>query len=272
MPYAAFHFDRATHYAVLGNLLAMPIMGFVTMPAAAISVLLMPAGLDAWPLHVMGWGIAAMLAVGRWVSHLPGAVSIVSAWPLMSLVLFSVSGLWIAIWRRLWRWFGLAPAIAGIAVVLFARPPDVLVARDGQTIAARAGDGRLYLMRKAADEYSASEWLKRDGDARVAAVATATSVNGVRCDGFGCLAHLANGRRLAATLRRDALAEDCAVADIVVSAVPTRGSCVGPRLVIDRFDVARNGAYAIWLEGNSVNVETVQGERGSRPWSRVGPR
>ena len=27
MPYAAFHFDRATHYAVLGNLGAMPIMG-----------------------------------------------------------------------------------------------------------------------------------------------------------------------------------------------------------------------------------------------------
>ncbi|HSZ11792.1 MAG TPA: ComEC/Rec2 family competence protein, partial [Rhizomicrobium sp.] len=29
MPYAAFHFDRSTHYAVLGNLGAMPIMGFV---------------------------------------------------------------------------------------------------------------------------------------------------------------------------------------------------------------------------------------------------
>ena len=65
MPFAAFHFDRATHYAVLGNLGAMPIMGFVTMPAAAISVILMPFRLDAVPLHVMGWGIDAMLSVGR---------------------------------------------------------------------------------------------------------------------------------------------------------------------------------------------------------------
>ena len=87
MPYAAFHFDRATHYAVLGNLLAMPIMGFVTMPAAAISVMLMPLGLDAVPLHIMGWGIDAMLAVGRFVSRLPGAVSIVAAWPMAALVL-----------------------------------------------------------------------------------------------------------------------------------------------------------------------------------------
>jgi competence protein ComEC len=79
LPYAAFHFDRATHYAVLGNLGAMPIMGFVVMPSAAISVILMPFGLDRGPLHVMGWGIQAMLAVGHWVSHLPGAVSVVAA-------------------------------------------------------------------------------------------------------------------------------------------------------------------------------------------------
>ena len=38
MPFAMFHFDRATHYAVLGNLLAMPVMGFVVMPAAALGV------------------------------------------------------------------------------------------------------------------------------------------------------------------------------------------------------------------------------------------
>ena len=30
-PFAIFHFDRATHFAVLGNLGAMPIMGFVTI-------------------------------------------------------------------------------------------------------------------------------------------------------------------------------------------------------------------------------------------------
>ncbi len=103
---------------MLGNLGAMPIMGFVTMPAAAISVILMPFGLDALPLHVMGWGIDAMLSVGRWVSHLPGAVSIVPAWPIASLVLLSVGGLWIAFWRARWRWLGLAPAAAGVALGL----------------------------------------------------------------------------------------------------------------------------------------------------------
>ncbi|HEX4078192.1 MAG TPA: ComEC/Rec2 family competence protein [Rhizomicrobium sp.] len=268
MPYAAFHFDRATHYAVLGNLLAMPIMGFVTMPMAALSVLLMPLRLDVMPLHVMGWGIAAMLAVGRFVSHLPGAVTTVAAWPIAALVLMSFGGLWIVIWRSGWRWLGLAPAAMGVALVLLAEPPDVLVARDGQTIAIRAADGKLHFLRHIADEYSASEWLKRDGDPRPARAAMASTKDGVRCDAFGCVAHMPKGASVAAALRPDALREDCANADVIISSLPLKGLCRGPKLVIDKFDVVRNGAYAVWLR-DGIAFETVQNARGDRPWSRA---
>jgi competence protein ComEC len=204
--------------------------------------------------------------VGRWVSHLPGAVSIVSAWPTSALVFVSAGGLWIAFWRARWRWLGLAPAIAGDLVSFLAQPPDLLIARDSETVAMRGNDGRLHLLRPAADEYSASEWLKRDGDARTADVAVASSRDGIHCDEWSCIGRFAGGQTIAAVLREDALAEDCARADIVVSAVPTRHACVGPKLVIDRFDVARNGAYAVWL-GKEMWVESVEQQRGRRPWS-----
>jgi competence protein ComEC len=269
MPYAAFHFDRATHYAVLGNLLAMPIMGFVTMPMAALSVILMPIRLDAVPLHVMGWGIDAMLAVGRFVSHLPGAVTIVAAWPMAALVLLSLGGLWIVIWRSRWRWFGLVPALAAIALVLSGRPPDLFIGRDGQTIAIRAADGRLHFIRQVADEYSASEWLKRDGDSRRPRDAIASAKEGVRYDAFGCVARMPGGLGIAAVVRADALREDCTQADLVISSVDTRGACRNARLVIDHFDVVRNGAYAVWLGDHQFAVETVQEARGARPWSEA---
>ena len=268
LPYAAFHFDRATHYAVLGNLLAMPIMGFVTMPMAALSVALMPVGLDAIPLHVMGAGIAAMLAVGRFVSHMPGAVTIVAAWPVKALVLISLGGLWIVIWRSRWRWLGLAPAMFGVAIIILARPADIFVARDGQTVAVRVANGRLYFVSHIADEYSASEWLKRDGDGRLARNGIAGEREGVRCDAMGCVARISRGMKVAVVHRADALREDCANADVVISAVPTRGMCKGPALVIDHIDVVRNGAYAIWA-GRNIGLETVQDVRGLRPWSRA---
>jgi competence protein ComEC len=265
-PYAVFHFDRATHYAVIGNLLAMPVMGFVTMPAAALSVFLMPFGLDALPLHVMGWGIELMLSVGRFVSGLPGAVSIVPAWPMAALVLLSLGGLWTLIWRQPWRWLGLIAMGAGAVVVIAAPAPDLLVARDATTVAVRGSDGLLRFVQPARDDYSAGEWLKRDGDGRESDAAVATPEQGVRCDAYGCIAKARDGSLIAVPSRIDALAEDCTRAAIVVSAVPARRLCNGPALVIDRIDVARNGPYAIWL-GPPLRVETVEGERGHRPWS-----
>jgi competence protein ComEC len=266
MPFAAFHFDRATHYAVLGNLGAMPIMGFVTMPAAALAVILMPFGLEAGPLHVMGWGINAMLAVGSWVSHLPGAVSVVAAWPVSALIVLSFGGLWMAIWRGGWRWFGFVPLAAGLAMAFWTRPPDVIVSRDASTVAVRDASGQLVLLRAPSDAYSSADWLKRDGDGRAPDAAVATPANGVRCDAAGCVTRV-NGMLLAAPSRPDALAEDCATAAVVISRIPTRGACTGPKLVIDRFDVARNGAYAIWL-GRTIETRSVRNERGDRPWSQ----
>ena len=264
-PYAIYHFDRAAHYAVLGNLLAMPVMGFIVMPMAAIAVILMPFGLEAIPLQLMGWGIEIMLGVGKWVSHLPGAVSTVAAMPISALVMLSLGGLWILLWRSAWRWLGLLPMAISVVLIFTAKLPDLLVSRDGLTVAVRQSDHRLELLRKAKDEYSASEWLKRDGDSRTPDEAVAHAPV-ARCDEFGCITHAPNGMTIAAGSRIEALAEDCARADIVITPSPPRWLCQQPKLVIGRHDIAFGGGHAIWF-GDKINYESVEGERGDRPWS-----
>jgi competence protein ComEC len=184
---------------------------------------------------------------------------------MAALICLSLGGLWVALWRARWRWLGLIPMMVAAVLVLTARPPDLLVARDGSTVAVRAADGRLRLIRAPADKYSAGEWLKRDGDDRSIAQAIVTRNDGVSCDVFSCIVK-SNGLRIAAVLKPDALEEDCAANDIVISAIPTRHHCTGPALVIDRFDVARNGAYAVWLK-HGIETVTAQAERGNRPWS-----
>jgi competence protein ComEC len=267
VPYAIYHFDRATHFAVLGNLLAMPIMGFVTMPAAAIAVALMPLGLDAWPLRVMGVGIQAMLAVGHWVSGLPGAVSVAPAWPVGALVLISLGGLWCVIWRQNWRWLGLVPAAAGVVLAYSLKGPDLLVARDGETAALRVASGSLAFPRYPRDRYAATEWLKRDGDERSPTQAIAKRSDGIRCDSDGCIAHGPAARIIAFPSRVDALAEDCLNADILVSAIAINRPCPRPTFALQKSQVEAAGGYAVWL--SPFRVETVQAMRGERPWSRA---
>ena len=63
------------------------------------------------------------------------------------------------------------------------------------------------------------------------------------------------------------LAEDCAIAGVVVSLVPIRGRCPSAHTVIDRFDLWREGAHAVWLDEGAVRVSTVAERRGVRPWA-----
>ena len=260
LPYAMFHFERATHYAVLGNLIAMPVMGFWVMPAAALSVALMPLGLDGFALDLLRQGIALMVAMGRWVSDLPGAVSLAPAMPLSPLVLISAGGLWLAIWRKNWRWVGLAPVLAGTGLAWFAPVPDMLVAADAQTVAMRAPDGLLHFVRKPADKYAARDWLRRDGDGRE--IADAIGVPGLSCDGLGCV--LRRPVQIAVALRPEALEEDCRRATIVISAAQAF-HCQGPQVVIDQKAAERGQGWRITLSPRPTAI-SVRDWRGDRPW------
>ena len=93
---------------------------------------------------------------------------------------------------------------------------------------------------------------------------------GAHCDELGCVVAAKDGRIVALSLRAGALVDDCARAKIVVSAVPIRRPCKGPELVLDRFDVARDGATSVTLSTNGLTVDTVAAERGKRPWSLRG--
>ena len=259
-PYTLFHFGRAAHYAVLGNLIAMPIMGFWVMPMAALSVALMLFGAEGWALHLLGGGIDVMVAMGRWVSGLPGAVSLSPAMPLSALAAISLGGLWCAIWHGRVRWLGLAPMALGVALAIFAPLPQMLVAPDARTIAIRGDDGRLHFVRKPPDKFTAREWLRRDGDGRD--IADAVEMPGLKCDGVGC-AVTRGGVTVAASLKPEALQEDCARAQVLVSAVEV--NCNGPKVLIDRHAAAAGEGYQMTLSP-APSALSVRKIRGERPW------
>jgi competence protein ComEC len=261
LPYALFHFGRATHYAVLGNLIAMPVMGFWVMPAAALSVMLMPLGLDGPALALLGKGIAVMLALGGWVAGLPGAVSLAPAMPLSALLAISGGGLWLAVWRGRRRWLGLGGLVAGAVLAIVAPRPAMLVSPDGQTVAIRADDGLLHFPVAPKDRFAAREWLRRDGDART--LKQATGMAEARCDGVGCVVRQ-KGRVIALSKRPEASADDCGQARILVTALVLSLPCTGPALVID--GVAAEKAEGLAVSLSPLAAQTVRQVRGQRPW------
>jgi competence protein ComEC len=75
------------------------------------------------------------------------------------------------------------------------------------------------------------------------------------------------GRIIALARDPRALAEDCAVADVVIALAPVEVGCAEPATVIDRFDIWREGAHAVWIDTGQTRVASVAERRGVRPWT-----
>ncbi len=267
-PFAIYHFNRLVAYGLIANLVAVPVMALWIMPWAVLAYALMLFGLEGLALAPMGWGIDVVLWVAHGVAGLPGVVSLLPAMPMVGLGLIAMGGLWLCLWRRAWRFAGIAAIAAGLATIGLERGPDVLVDGAGKLFAVRTADGALMVSSQRIARFTAERWLRQAGqdETRPWPRRGASEDGRLVCDSLGCI-YRAGGQVVALVRDPRAFTEDCRVASVVVSLVPLRRACPSAHTVIDRFDLWREGAHAIWLEDDGVRVETVAGRSGKRPWT-----
>jgi competence protein ComEC len=264
-PFGVYHFHNTQQFAILANLIAIPICNVVVMPAGLAALVLMPLGLEAWPLTVMGWGIEAMANCASWVAGLPGAVGRLPAIPTYAFVLMVTGGLWCALWTRRWRLLGLVPIAAGLILAPTGRRPDVLVGRGAALVAVRTDAGGLSALGARASTFELARWLEHDGDGRPPA--EVARADAFRCDSRGCSTRV-KGRMLAVANAPAALRDDCTRAAILVLRFPAPKGCSPAGPVVDPVAIATRGAHALYVDGAQVHVVTVADGRGDRPWAR----
>ncbi|KAA1053476.1 DNA internalization-related competence protein ComEC/Rec2 [Azospirillum argentinense] len=273
-PYGLYHFQQVAFYGVLSNMVAIPITTVWIMPFSLLSYLLLPFGLEGPAVTAMSWGVRLVIETAERTAALPGATAFLPAMPEAAIAAVTLGGLWLAIWTGRWRWLGLVALAGGLLAPAVAPRPDILVSEDGKLMAVRGAEGILSLS-TASDGRVANTWRRRDGMEKPEEKAgqdvwplAGVSLDGrLRCDALGCL-YRAQGKTVALLRQPDALPQDCAVADAVVTATPSRG-CRAP-LVIDRWQLRREGAHTLTLSDKGIRVESVRGRRGDRPWTMGG--
>jgi competence protein ComEC len=268
--FAIYHFQQSAFYGLGANLLAEPVHDLWIMPWGIASYVMMPFGLEALTLRPMGWGISAMLWSARLFAGLPGAAGHFEAMPTAALALIVLGGLWFLLWTRRWRWLGLGPALAGILLTLTARQPDIMIAEDGKLVAVRLDSGEIALSNRRHDRFTQSVWVRRAGEGDIedhAPAAMAEGQDAAQCRKDLCRFTVA-GRKAAIVSDGRALAEGCRDADIVIAQAALHGRCAAP-LVIDKDDLARDGATAVTFEHDGPAVSTVRRTSGERPWTQM---
>ena len=161
-PFAAFHFNQIAQFGLIANLLSVPLMGTLVMPAAVLAAVLAPLGLEMVGLWIMNLGLRWILGVAHFVSDLDGALRhVVTPGPEV-LALIALGGVFVVIWRGGVRWVGVLPVIAGFVLWQIADRPVVLVADSGSLIGMMTPQGR-DVSKERGEGFAAGNWLENDG-------------------------------------------------------------------------------------------------------------
>ncbi|MBT6094163.1 MAG: DUF4131 domain-containing protein [Rhodospirillaceae bacterium] len=267
-PFAIFHFNRFADFGLVANLLGVPLTALWVMPWAIVSMLLMPIGGEQLGLVPMGWGIAGVVEVAKTVSSWPGAVALMPAMPVWSLAVVSLGGLWMSIWQGRARYAGIGAMAAGLIPLVITSHPNILIDARGRITAIHSADNQLVVSHGRRNAFERDIWARRlasNAEPLVWPASGPALAGRLQCDIAGCL-YVHNGKKVALVRHERALAEDCWQADAVISPLPVRGRCPAA-VVVDRFDLWRRGAHAVWLEKDKIRVESVNEQRGKRPWT-----
>ena len=271
--FMAYDFHELSPYVLLGNPLTLTIIEVFAVPAALLGSFLFPLGLDGWVWTYLGWGIDFIMWIARWISTWPGATIHLKAFAPWSLNFLALAMLSAVLWRSLFMKLTALPLLAlGIYGAALGDPFDVAISPQGDAMALRNEAGHLDVLGRRPGTFLVEQWLRADGDGRAAKSAIVATPSKAeqgadrRCDKFGCVARLPDGRSIALVLERQALAHDCARADIIITGLSVPTSCAAS-FIIDRERLYEWGAVTLRITKDQIIVRSHRSAQEDRPWS-----
>ncbi|MEM8591337.1 MAG: ComEC/Rec2 family competence protein, partial [Pseudomonadota bacterium] len=254
-PFAAAHFNIVSHYGLIANVLSVPVMGAIVMPAAVLAAVLSLIGLAAPALWIMGKGLEWILFVAETVAEAEGAVGRIPAPGPEVLPLLALGSLALILWRGRERWAGLAPVAAAIVLWLLSDRPDLLISPSGGLMGVLQAEGRA-LSKPRGDGFVAASWLENDAD----------SANQAEAHGRGQGASISLGGmsflHLTGAKARDASCSGTAI--LVLNAAP---SDTLPCEAITPDTLRDTGAIAYRLQDEALEKVTAREVTGRRLWN-----
>lgn len=253
-PFALYHFDRVAPGGLWANLMAMPIITFVSAPLAGLALATAPIGLDEPFLRLFGWSLEQVLMIAHWVSGQPGSdLMIREPMPAGVLVTLSVGLAAVCLIRGVrYRLVAMMTTIGVAALVWWSLP---------QTILHWSPSGELLIREKT------SGWQKldiADGDG-LSPLTLTDLLASDDCKGRDCVFETASGRVAILDGIRD---ETCgAGADFALVAHSGSASCPPGTQLINWATVeeARGVSLVRYRTGRTMLVTASCGTRKWQP-------
>ena len=269
MPIVLYHFHRAGLYGAFANVIAIPLVTFVSMPLIALGLLLDLGGLGAPVWWLVRQSLDLLLGIAHFTSSQPGAVKLMPQMSQGVFALFVAGGLWLALWRGRKRLYGLVLMAIAAVLVVQTPTPDLLISADGRHVGIAGEDRHLLMLRDSRSDYARENLQELAG--RSGRVIPLDRWPEAQCSSDFCVIGLnREGRTWQVLMARSrdlvterALSAACERSDIVIADRYLPRSCRPRWLKADRRTLQRQGGLAIVLEDQTItSVAQTQGEHG----------
>ena len=126
-PFALYHFNRIAGFGLAANLLAMPVITFISAPAAGLSMVLAPFGLAGIGLRLFGYSLEIVLSIAHYFNGLGQAIHFQgTSMPDISLAFFALALAAGIIADGRYRYIAMSLfAMAGAALWMLLPSPDI---------------------------------------------------------------------------------------------------------------------------------------------------
>lgn len=268
-PFVIFHFNNFALYGVIANLVLSPVVTLIIMPMVALYFVLLPLGAEAVALHIIAYGIDAMLWVAHVVSSWPYALRYIPSLTPYGIVASTFGLLWVCIWKTRMRWLGVPMMAAGIMTSALFNSPDVLLSSRLQQVAYRSEKGYV-LLHGVPRGLFAKLWANGVGQEKFLTLRQAQPLQNIHCTRGGCtLEH--NDTRIHFSYTVPDIKLGCPDVDWWMSGYflypKERATCKAHTRFLDRADFDSKGSAWGWFNDKGLELEFTRNIQGNRPWS-----
>jgi len=255
-PIALYHFQTFSVVGIISNVVAIPLMAFLVMPAAFLAIFFSTMGLEEPFFAVMEGGLYLILEIATILAKSP--MSVISTTPYGGTLLIAtgLSLMVLMMWRSA---LALAVSVSLIAFALILdtkRPADVLLAGSGNIIAERSLDGNPAIIGGRRNGFRDDAW-KRYWGHRINSNFQKLERS---CDSRACksLVHIPNGDQnivqipIVVSNSLETTREACSLSYIVIASYTHRRYCRGALKFLSKQDIERYGPVGLWVKENNT--------------------
>jgi ComEC/Rec2-related protein len=138
-PIVIYHFYVYSNYSILANLVAVPMVSFVSMPAGIIALAFSFTGYTGFLFNILGKSIDIIRDTASFTVSLPKAIIYCGSMYSSTIILFIICFFWFSIWKSKLRHLGMLGMLLSMAIFLNEKHPDILINSESNFVAHNTG-------------------------------------------------------------------------------------------------------------------------------------